>query len=69
MNGVNVALVFITMVVYTVDLTNGHNEYRGTCDYYSRYDYGYGTPSPEESRRKEMCLSYKNGVMIIFYFH
>ncbi|RXN38421.1 transmembrane protein 176A-like [Labeo rohita] len=61
MNGVNVALVFITMVVYTVDLTNGHNEYRGTCDYYSRYDYG--TPSPEESRRKEMCLSYKNGIV------
>ncbi len=68
LNGVNFALAVITVVVYSVDLANDHNEYRGICNYFPSYDYGYGTPSPEESGRQEICLSYKNEVMIIFFF-
>ncbi|XP_058604151.1 transmembrane protein 176A-like [Onychostoma macrolepis] len=70
LNVISAGLAITAIVLYSVDLANDHtNE---NCEsrsyYYSRYDgYGYDTtPSPEDSRRTEMCLYYKNINEIIF---
>ncbi|KAF4102791.1 transmembrane protein 176A-like isoform X1 [Onychostoma macrolepis] len=71
LNLVSAGLAIAAVVLYSVDLANDHtNEYCVSRSYYySRYDsYGYDnkTPSPEDSRRTEMCLYYKNINEIIF---
>uniref|UniRef100_A0A8C1TYL3 Transmembrane protein 176A-like n=1 Tax=Cyprinus carpio TaxID=7962 RepID=A0A8C1TYL3_CYPCA len=65
LNVVGAALAITAVVLYSVDLANDHiYENCETSSYqYSRYKgygYHYDTPSPEDTRRKEMCLYYKN---------
>ncbi|XP_059364461.1 uncharacterized protein LOC132103397 [Carassius carassius] len=70
---VSAALAITAVVLYSVDLANHHTEYCETYNsYYSSYDYGYGyghgyrTPSPEISRRNDICLQYRNLIEMIF---
>uniref|UniRef100_A0A8C2JI08 Transmembrane protein 176l.1 n=1 Tax=Cyprinus carpio TaxID=7962 RepID=A0A8C2JI08_CYPCA len=72
LNLVSAALAITAGVLYSVDLSYDHTF--ENCEshsyYYSRYDgydydYGNKTPSPEDSRRKEMCLYYKSLIEMI----
>uniref|UniRef100_A0A8C1WYT0 Transmembrane protein 176l.3a n=1 Tax=Cyprinus carpio TaxID=7962 RepID=A0A8C1WYT0_CYPCA len=72
---VSAALAITAVVLYSVDLANDHTEYCETYNsyypsYYNGYDYGYGygyrTPSPEMSRRNDICLHYRNLIEMIF---
>ncbi|XP_042597633.1 transmembrane protein 176A-like [Cyprinus carpio] len=73
LNLVSAALAITAGVLYSVGLSYDHTF--ENCEshsyYYSRYDgydydYGNKTPSPEDSRRKEMCLYYKSLIEIFF---
>ncbi|KAK2903570.1 hypothetical protein Q8A67_008283 [Cirrhinus molitorella] len=68
LNVVSAALAITAVVLYSLDLANEHTNEYCESNYYSPYDgygYGYGydnryaTPSPEDIRKKEMCLYYK----------
>ncbi|XP_016137476.1 transmembrane protein 176A-like [Sinocyclocheilus grahami] len=72
LNLVSAGLAIAAVVLYSVDLANDHTY--ENCEtssyYYSHYDgygYGYGnkTPSPENSKRREECLYYKNLIEMI----
>uniref|UniRef100_A0A671L1L5 Transmembrane protein 176l.4 n=1 Tax=Sinocyclocheilus anshuiensis TaxID=1608454 RepID=A0A671L1L5_9TELE len=65
LNVVSAGLAITAVVLYSVDLAHNHTYENCETDSYhhSRYDgygYRYETPSPEDNRRKEMCLFYKN---------
>ncbi|XP_043117431.1 transmembrane protein 176l.4 [Puntigrus tetrazona] len=60
LNIVSAAFAITAVVLYTVDVTNMHTRY--SCESrsygYSSYNvYGY---DPEENRRRELCLYYRN---------
>ncbi|XP_073703466.1 uncharacterized protein [Garra rufa] len=71
LNVVCAAFAITAVVLYSVDLAIDHtNVY---CDNYNYYypsynDYGnrYRTPTPEDIRKTEMCLYYRNLSEIIF---
>uniref|UniRef100_A0A672S618 Uncharacterized protein n=1 Tax=Sinocyclocheilus grahami TaxID=75366 RepID=A0A672S618_SINGR len=71
LNVVSAGLAITAVVLYSVDLANSHtyeNCENGSYHQsrYNGYGYSYETPSPEDNRRKEMCLFYKNLIENIF---
>ncbi|XP_051575416.1 transmembrane protein 176A-like [Myxocyprinus asiaticus] len=56
LNIFSAALAITAVVLCSVDLAMGSNQY---CEYYSDFSY-HETPSPEQRKDTEMCLYYKN---------
>uniref|UniRef100_A0A673HPR1 Uncharacterized LOC107728428 n=1 Tax=Sinocyclocheilus rhinocerous TaxID=307959 RepID=A0A673HPR1_9TELE len=69
LNVVSAALAITAAVLYSVDLATGNGLYCDTS-YYSSNSYAV-TPSPEQTRRTEICVKYKylNKVMFNFSFY
>ncbi|ROL41445.1 hypothetical protein DPX16_6843 [Anabarilius grahami] len=66
LNIVNAALAITAVALFSLDLANSHTGYYYdySCDY-SGYDH-YIMPSPEEKRKTETCLYYKNLTEMVF---